>query len=341
MRKILIWVFIIIIIFIASMNAQVKVKIKNLVYLEGLNENSLIGYGMVTGLNSTGDTKKYELSEKVMATILNNMGIDVGNESLDSKNNALVLVTAKLPANVKEGETIDVNVASIGDAKSITSGLLLQSPLKGLDNQVYAVAEGIVTIVDPSEKNQASGMIPSGAILQREFKSDYIHNNKLIMTLRNPDFGTANKIKNAINENEDLANLTVTVLNDKIIEIDVTEDMKKDLPKVISQIQNIEIEPESKAKIVINKRSGVIVFSGDIKLLESAVSYKNMDILIKSRASKGTTEETKNIVYLDPSSDIQSLIDGLNKLGAKTEDIISILYSLKKAGALFADIIIE
>ena len=340
MKKILIFffIFIVILIFAVKINEQVKVKVKNLVSIEGLNENSLIGYGIVTGLNGTGDSKKFKLSEKILTTILNNLGIDMENEKLESKNNALVLITARLPAITKAGETIDANVASIGDAKSITSGLLLQSPIKGLDNNVYGIAEGIVTVVDSSGKNQASGIIPSGVILQKEFTSDYINKNKFILTLKNPDFGTIIKIRDAIIAA--LPELSVDVLNNKIIEITVKEDKKKDLPKIIAQIHDIEVEPESSAKIVINKRSGVIAFSGDIKLLESAVSYKNIDISIK-RQSKKDKGPVKNIVYLDSSSDIQSLIDGLNKLGAKTDDIISILYSLRKSGSLFADIIVD
>ncbi len=338
MKKLFLYICLIIIFIFTALDAQVKVKIKNLVTIEGLSENSLIGYGIITGLNGTGDTKKFELSKKILTTMLNNLGIDIENEKLDSKNNALVLITAKLPAITKAGETIDANVASIGDAKSITAGLLLQAPLKGMDGRVYGIAEGIVTVVDSSEKNQASGIIPSGVILQQEFTSDFINNNKFIMTLNDPDFNTIIKIRDAIKA--DIPGLSVEVLNNKIIEISILKGIDKDLPKVISEIQNIEVEPETKARIVINKRSGVIVFSGDIKLLESAVSYKNIDISINNKATDRTTQN-KNIVYLDSSSDIQSLIDGLNKLGAKTGDIISILYTLKKAGSLFAEIIVE
>lgn len=320
-----------------QLNAEIKVKIKNLISIEGLNENSIIGYGLITGLNGTGDSKKFNVSQIILTTVFNNLGIDVEEANLNSKNIALVFITAKLPPNSKTGEKIDVHISSMGDAKNIAGGMLLQAPLKGMDNKVYAVAEGVVTVSDFTKKNQASGIIPSGAILQKNFSSEFIKNNKLILSLNTADFNTIIKIRDAIIEN--MPELNFNILNDKIIEINITDEMKKNIPELISHIQKIEVEPEIKAKIVINKASGVIVISGDIKLLESAVSYKNIDIHIKRGMKK--TEEEKNIFYLNESSDIQSLIDGLNKLGAETEDIISILYTLKKAGALFADIIVE
>ena len=330
-------ILITIFIYLLQLNAQIKVKIKNLISIEGLNENSIIGYGLVTGLNRTGDSKKFNVSQIILTTVFNNLGIDVEEANLNSKNIALVFITAKLPPNSKTGEKIDVHISSMGDAKNITGGMLLQAPLKGMDNKVYAVAEGVVTVSDFTKKNQASGIIPSGGILQKNFSSEFIKNNKLILSLNTADFNTIIKIRDAIIEN--MPELNFNILNDKIIEINITDEMKKNITELISHIQKIEVEPETKAKIVINKASGVIVISGDIKLLESAVSYKNIDIHIKRGMKK--TEEEKNIFYLNESSDIQSLIDGLNKLGAKTEDIISILYTLKKAGALFADIIVE
>ncbi|MBU1078498.1 MAG: flagellar basal body P-ring protein FlgI [Spirochaetes bacterium] len=332
------WIFIIIAVlfFCCNVYGQINVKVKNLVSVEGLNENSIMGYGLVTGLNGTGDSKKFNVSQIILTRILNNLGIDLDDVQLNSKNNALVFITSKLPPNVKAGEKIDVGVASMGDSRNIAGGMLLQAPMKGMDNKTYAVAEGVISVSDGTKKNQASGIIPSGAVLAQDFSSDIIKNNKLIFTLNSPDFNTVIKIRDIIIEN--FSELQIEVINNKIIEINLTDDHRKNISELISKIENLEVVPETTARIVINKNSGVIVISGDIKLLESAVSYKNIDIVINRNLKQ---DEAKNVFYLDESSDIQSLIDGLNKLGAKTEDIISILYSLKKAGALFADIVVN
>lgn len=328
-----------------NLYSQVMIKVKNLVNIEGLSENTLIGYGIVCGLNGTGDSKRFTPTQKILGTILNNLGLDIENEKYYSQNTALVLLTAKLPPNIKAGEKININIASIGDAKNLAGGMLLQATLKGLDNKVYAIAQGPITILPENIRGQrnnlVSGLIPEGAVIQQNFSSEIIKNNRLILSLKSPDFNTLIKIRESILEN--YPDISINVLNNKFMEIDITEEMKRDLSGFISSIQNLEIEPEITAKIVINKQSGIIIFSGDIRLLESAVSYKNLDINIKARTVPGLseTEEKKNLFYIDSSSDIQSLINSLNKIGAKTEDIISILTALKDSGALFADIVVE
>lgn len=325
--------------------AQIRVKIKNLVHMEGLSENTLIGYGIISGLNGTGDTKRFTLTQKILGTVLNNLGLDIENEKYYSQNTALVLLTAKLPPNVKTGEKINVNISSMGDAKNLAGGILLQAALKGLDDKVYAVAQGPVTLPADNTRgqrnNMVSGLIPDGAITVHDFASEIIKNNKLILSLKNPDFSTLIKIKEAALEIN--PGLTVTVLNNKLMEIDISDDVKKDLPGFLAALEETEIEPSPSAKIVINKNTGIIVLSGDIKLHESAVSYKNLDINIRAKSvlSPLDSEDKKGLYFLDASSDIQSLITALNKIGAKTEDITSILTALKDSGALYADIVIE
>ncbi len=332
--------------FILMINSNlwgIKVKIKDLVNINGLSENSLIGYGIVTGLNGTGDSARFKITGNILERVLNNMDIDVMNsKNIGAKNSAFVIITAKLPPDIAEGEKIDVTVSSIGDAKSIVNGVLLQSPLKGLDGKVYAVAQGVVSIVDTANKNKTVGIIPEGAIMQRDFSSQFINNNRIILSLKNPDFTTLYNIKKGIMDK--FNNVQLTTINNKLIEISLPEEYKNNIDKFMSDIGNIEIEPSTTAKIVINKTSGVIVINGDVKLMEASVSYKNLDIYIKNKRNLSTSSEklnNQNIFVLPDSSDIKSLIDGLNKMGAKTEDIIAILYALKKAGALIGDIIVE
>ncbi len=336
MKKLIILIFL-----LMSFNGYaLKVKIKNIVKIKGLAENSLIGYGIVTGLNGTGDSKKFSITESMIEKILNNMGIKSENLKLGSKNTAFVLLTAQLPPNASEGEKIDVTVSSIGDSKNIVNGVLLQAPLKGLDGKVYAIAQGVVAISDTANKNKTIGLIPNGAILQKDFSSDYINNNKIILSLNDPDFTTVYNIKKEIKDK--FSDISIKVLNNKIIELNIPEEYKNETDKFISEIGNIEVEPAIPARIVINKTSGVIVINGEVKLLEASVSYKNLDIYIKNNKSALKQGEKQNNIFVLPeSTDVKNLIDGLNNIGAKTEDIISVLYALKKAGSLFADIIIE
>lgn len=333
---------IIVLLWCIYVDAKLKIRLKNLINIQGLRENQLIGYGIVTGLNGTGDSKRFKVTQRLMSIIMENLGIDTEDEIIYSKNSALVVITARLPAVARRGERLDVEVSSIGDAKSIVGGVLLQAPLKSADGTVYAVAQGPVTVSDTRNKNRTTGIIPDGAIVENDISPKFIQNNKIILLLDYTDFDLITKVKQALLEK--FKDLKLTVLNNKAIEITLPAEYVGNYDKFISEIENLEVEPEPKASIVINKNSGVIVISGDVKLSEAAVSYKNIDIYIKKAgAFTATTEEKKEqqIFYLEESDDIKSLIDGLNKIGAKTEDIIAILYALKKANALYGEIIVE
>ncbi len=327
---------------ISVLEAKLKVRLKNIVNIQGLRENQLIGYGIVTGLNGTGDSKRFKITHQLLSIIMENLGIDTESDIIYSKNSALVIITAKLPAVIQKGEKIDVEVSSIGDAKSIVGGILLQAPLKSADGSVYAVAQGPITISDTQGKNKTTGIIPQGAIVEKDINSQFIQNNKIVLLLNYSDFNLVNKIKETILDK--FKNVKLLVLNSKAIEITIPETYRNNYDKFISEIENLEVEPEPKASVVINKNSGVIVISGDVKLSETAVSYKNIDIYIRKKGAFITSSKEKKeqqIFYLEESSDIKTLIDGLNKIGAKTEDIIAILYALKKANALYGEIIVE
>ncbi len=340
--KRLVSILLILILSMTLAEAKVKVRLKNLVTIEGLRENQLIGYGIVTGLNGTGDSSRFKVTHKLMSVIMENLGIDTASDIVYSKNSALVIITANMPPNVQKGEKINVEVSSMGDAKSIAGGVLLQCPLKSANGTVYAVAQGTVSIADTDEKNRTTGIIPQGAIVETAVSAQFIKNNKMVLILNYPDFSLVNKIKEVISEK--FTNINLSVLNDKSIEITIPDEYLTNYDKFLSDIQNLEVEPEPKAKIVINKNTGVVVISGDVKLTESAVSYKNIDIYIKKSglySAATNKEEEKKIFYLKDSDDIKSLIDGLNMIGAKTEDIIAILYALKDANALYGEIVVE
>ncbi len=332
-------IFIIITVFINTLSAKVKVRIKDLVTITGLRDNQLIGYGIVTGLNGTGDSRRNKLTSRILKTVLANLGLKE-EEGINTRNTAVVIVTATLPPVVREGERIDVEVSSIGDARSIAGGVLLQAPLKGADGKVYAVAQGNIVISDTEKRNLTKGIIPGGAIIEENINSQFIKNNKLFLSLKEPDFTTATKIKKGINEK--IKEAKVDIINNKTIEVRIPEKYKENVAEFISLIENIEIEPETPARIVINKTSGVVVVNGNVKLLEAGITYKNFDIYVsRKEIIPESGKESMRSFVLQEAEDVKTLINGLNKLGAKTEDIISILYSLKKAGALYAEIIVE
>jgi len=333
-------IFIIIFFLYSIAEAKIRVKLKNIVNIDGLRKNQLIGYGLVTGLNGTGDSKRFKLTSKILTTVLENIGVEIDTEEVYSKNTALVLVTAFLPATAKKGETIDVEVSSVGDAKNISDGILLQTPLRAADGKIYAVAQGKLTVADTANKNLNFGIIPNGAIIETDLTSNFIKNNKIILNLETPDFGIISKMRDALFEK--FKNIETTILNNKSIEITIPEEYKNRYEKLLDDILELEIEIEPSGKIVINKSTGVVVISGDVKLAEAAVSYKNIDIYIKKIGKAYSEQEKQNYIFhIEESSDIKSLVDGLNKIGAKTEDIIAILYALKKANALFGEIIVE
>lgn len=319
--------------------AEVSVKVKDLSYIDGLKENQVYGYGLVVGLPGTGDTKKSPLTKSSLKNLLKNLGME--GDDITSANTAAVLVTAKLPAFVRVGDRIDVTVSSIGDAKSLEGGILVQSPLRGADNAIYAVAQG--TLAVPRIKNERRtvrtvGQISGGALVEREIRPEIVFRDKddenkyyIFIVLREWDYTMGDSIIKAV-ASKYPESKPVMAGNGRI---QVTLLNNVSIPEFISTIENIEITPAHRAKVVVNERDGTIVTGGEVKLSAAMVSREGLIVEIRDTGKKVSAAEVTD------SATVKDLVDSLNATGATTADIISILKALESSGALHAELIVR
>ena len=361
-KKVMLLVLIIIIYHSMVLNAA---RVKDITDIEGVRENQLIGYGLVIGLNGTGDDgKKDTYTFKALRNMLLNMGITVSEKDIDSDNIAAVMVIAKLPPFAKPGMKIDAIVSSIGDAKSLQGGILLMTPLKGADGKVYAVAQGPVSIGGYSAsggggavgKNfPTTGRIPEGAIIEQKIPFSIADKRKIVLTLKNPDFATCSKIADTINMTfgKNLAN----PVDSSTINVKVPSNMN--VVRFISKVNRIDVSTDTTAKVVLNERTGLVVMGENVTIGTVAVAYGNLSIQIKETPkvsqpapfSGGKTvttpqteikvnEEKRKLMLINKSISIRDLVRGLNRIGVSSRDLISILQAIKEAGALNGELII-
>jgi flagellar P-ring protein FlgI len=358
-------------VFLGAFTAQAaSVRIKDLVEFDGVRGNDLVGYGLVVGLNGTGDgIRNSPFTEETMGNILERLGVNVTGEQFRPKNVAAVFVTGSLPAFARAGGRIDVTVSTIGDAKSLLGGTLILTPLNGADGQIYAVAQGTVIAGGVSaEGNGASvtmgvptaGSIPSGARIEREIEFDFSQMTSLKLALRNPDFTTAFKIETAINAY--IGRHAALMLDSGTVQLDLKLVPNQTPAHFISRIENIEVVPEQKARVVIDQRSGTIVLGDEVRISKVAVSQGNLTLrvqeaplavqpnpfstggqaLVVPRTDVQISEEPGiGLAELDGETSLSDVIRGLNALGVSPRDLIDILISIKSAGALHAEFIVR
>ncbi len=346
-----------------------EVRIKDIVDIEGVRENDLIGYGIVVGLNGTGDSvKNSPYTEDALSNLLERLGVNVLGDDIKPNNVAAVLVTAKLPAFARTGSTIDVTVSSIGDAKSLAGGVLILTPLNGADNQIYAVAQGSVLVsgVDAraegarqTQGTPTGGLIPNGARIEREIAFDFGTQTSLDLALRNPDFTTAARIEYAINNSLDTP--MAKMRDSGTVTLDLSHSTSSPAA-IISQIENLTVKPVQTARIVIDEKSGTIVLGQDVKISTVAIAQGNISIKITETPivsqpnpfsktgetivvprSTITVTETGNgsLAALEENVTLTDLIAGLNALGVSPREMADIIRTMKSAGAIHADLIIQ
>lgn len=348
--------------------AEVKVRIKNVARLEKLEEIQLFGYGLIVGLNGTGDKRGATFTIQSMSNMLQKLGISVDPEKLKVKNVAAVMVTSDLSPFAKVGSRVDVTLSSIGDATSLEGGTLLFTPLQGRDGKIYAVAQGPVSIggfnitagggAAAVRKNHPTvGRIPAGGIVKKEPPLE-MPEEELSLILFSPDFTTASRITQAINEafSADLARaLDASAVRIKIPEKYKTEGLTVDF---ISRVQNLFFVPDTVAKVVINERTGTVVVGKNVRITPVAVAHGNLFVTIKSIPiisqpppfSPGETvvtektevevEEKRGRMTLIKGTTVEELINTLNVLEITPRDMIAIFQALKEAGALQAELVI-
>lgn len=339
------------------------VRVKDIARVQGVRDNQLTGYGLVVGLSGSGDSNKSEFTIQSIANMLKAFGVSADLSQLQPKNVAAVMVTAKLPPFTRSGEMIDITVSSLGDAKSLQGGTLVQTPLKAANGQVFAVAQGPISIGGFSVSSGGSrqqknfptvASIPGGAIVERDLDIQLVNNGSIALSLLQPDFTTAVRISEAIDGRFG----TISHARDAgSVVVDVPAWQQGNLVSFIAAIEELTVEPDVAAKVVINERTGTVVMGSDVAISEVAVAQGGLTVKIVSEKqvsqpgpfSDGRTavveqteievkEEPANLVVLPATASVGDVVKALNAVGATPREIISILQAIKAAGALHAEL---
>lgn len=310
-------------------------RLKDIVSVKGVRENPIIGYGLVIGLNGSGDAGG-EITNTSLKKMFEKLGLNPKTE-IGSKNVAAVVVTAKLPPFARVGQKVDLVISSIGDASSLAGGTLLVTPLKGGDGNIYAVGAGPLSIggLKKGGKFATTGTIPSGATVEREVPSEFEKKNALRLSLNNPDFTTAARIEKVINE--ELGGKFASAKDSTTIDLIVPNQYERNVVQLMAIIENFKVNTDSSAKIVINERTGTIVAGGDVIVKPVAISHGDLSIEIKNEGDNKTSKPG-SVFYMEKGTSLSELVKSLNAFGVAPEDLISIFQTLKRDGALIGEI---
>jgi flagellar P-ring protein FlgI len=344
-----------------------QARLKDIVDIEGVRDNMLVGYGLVVGLNGTGDSlTNAPFTGKSLVGMLERLGVNTRGDNMKTRNVAAVMVTATLPPFTAQGSRIDISVSTLGDAKSLQGGTLLVTPLLGADGEVYAVAQGAVGVGGFAAEGAGqsvtkgvptSGRIANGAIVEREIAFKLADLPQLRLSLKNPDFTTAQRIAAAINNKITEAN--AVALDSKTVRLDMPNGQREDIVNLMTRIEQLQVRPDQVAKVVIDDQSGVIVMGENVRINTVAIAQGNLTIRITETpqvsqpepfSQGGTTAivprtaidvdqgDEKKVAVLPSGISLNQLVEGLNALGIGPRDMITILQTIKAAGALQADL---
>lgn len=310
-------------------------RLKDIVSVKGVRENPIIGYGLVIGLNGTGDAGG-EITNTSLKKMFEKLGLNPKSE-ISSKNVAAVVVTAKLPPFARVGQKVDLIVSSIGDASSLAGGTLLVTPLKAGDGNIYAVGSGPLSIggLKKGAKFATTATLPGGATVEKEVLSEFEKKNSLRLSLNNPDFTTAARIEKVINE--ELGGKFASAKDSTTIDLIVPNQYERSIVQLMAIIENFKVNTDSIAKIVINERTGTIVAGGDVMVKPVAISHGDLTVEVKG---EGDAKSAKpgSIYYMEKGTSLSELVKSLNAFGVAPEDLISIFQTLKRDGALIGEI---
>lgn len=338
------------------------VRIKEITSIQGVRQNQLVGYGLVVGLNGTGDGDKVKFTLQSLVSMLEKMGMTVNSADIKVKNVAAVMITADMPPFTKPGARVDVLVSAIGDAKDLQGGTLLYTPLKAGDGQTYAIAQGAISTGGFSAKGAGAsaqknfptvGRVISGGLIEREVPTNFRNKDNLILTLNHPDFTTAIRVVESINSA--FSDSIARTSDSGSIEVRVPQKYSDNVVGFVSIIEGLGVTPDVESKVVVNERTGTIVIGENVRISKVAIAHGNLTIQIKESAdvsqpmpfSRGQTvvtpntnlsvKEDKSAIYLmESGTSIGEIVRALNALGVTPRDLISIFQSLQAAGALQA-----
>lgn len=356
-------------IFITSSTSASPIRIKDLVEFDGVRSNDLVGYGLVVGLNGTGDgLRNSPFTEEIMSNILERLGVNVTGEQFRPNNVAAVLVTASLPPFARAGSPIDVTISAIGDADSLLGGTLIMTPLNAADGEIYAVAQGTIIAGGVAAEGDGggviqgvptAGVIPSGATVEREVAFEFADLEIIRLALRSPDFTTAARIEAAINQAYGRA--VAVMLDSGTVRLDISATGAISPAHALVRVENILVEPERRARVVVDQSSGTIVMGEDVRISRVAVSQGNLTLRIQEAPlvvqpnpfSAGQTIVVPNtnaaineepgigLAEIPEGTSLSEVVAGLNALGVSPRDMIDILKSIKAAGALHAEFVVR
>ena len=340
-------------------------RLKDIATLKGARLNELIGYGLVVGLNGTGDRQNTKFTVQSLVNMMERLGVHVLADQVKVDNVAAVMVTAKLPPFARVGNKLDVLVSSIGDARSLQGGTLLLTPMKGVDNQVYALAQGPLVVGGFSASGAAGGgvqknhptvgRIPGGAAVEREVLFDFMAMDTLTIGLHNPDFTTALRVSQAINKS--LGEVVAVPADGGTVRIKLGEKQKTSLVSLVAVLEQIEVQPDNRAKVILDERTGTVVLGENVRISSVAIAHGNLSVQVKERKevsqplpfSEGRTvvtddsqvnvsEEQKKLLYVPEGANLGDVVKALNAIGVSPRDLIAVFQAIKASGALQAEL---
>lgn len=353
----------------AAFPAAASSRIKDIATLEAARDNQLVGYGLVIGLQGSGDSlRNSPFTEQSMRAMLQNLGIATEGGRMRAKNVAAVIVTANLPPFVQSGARIDVNVSSLGDATSLAGGTLVMTPLRAADGEIYAVAQGPVIVSGFNAEGEAqkltqgvptAGRVPNGAIIERKVEAAFSHIGTLTLQLRNPDFSTAVRVADAINSYATRRFGKKLAVERDARTVVVHKPANISTARFYAELENLVVKPDTPARVVVDERTGTVVIGQDVRISRVAISYGTLTVRITEMPrvvqpnpfSRGETavepftsieadQPDARVALLD-GPNLETLVSGLNRLGVKPDGIIAILQGIKSAGALQAELVLQ
>jgi flagellar P-ring protein precursor FlgI len=344
-------------------------RLRDMCDVLGARDNQLVGYGVVTGLNGTGDDASAPFAAQSLRSLLRRLGVQVDNKQVRLRNVAAVVVTATIPPFYRSGSKLDITISSVGNARSLQGGVLLQTPLRGADRKTYAVGQGPLLLGGMSaggaggsvtENHTTTARIPSGALVEREIPTQFIMGNKVTLVLRAPDFQNAQRVAEAVNQS--LGRGAARAIDAGSIEVFSPASYRDRPVELVAKLNELEMTPVTSARIVVNERTGTIVAGGDVRLSPVAIAQGGITISIKETAevsqpgplSNGKTEVTKKtdvdvvektpapaLTYLKGAASLADVAQALSTFGVTPRELASILQALKAAGALSAEVVVQ
>jgi len=308
-------------------------RLKDIANIRGVRSNQLVGYGVVVGLNGTGDSKS-EFTNKSIERMLDRLGVKVNGKDVSSKSVAAVIVTANLPPFARSGNKLDVTVSTLGDASSLKGGTLVQTPLRAADQQVYAVAQGSLVVGFSGQGVQETGArLPNGAMIERDIGQEFATRKMFRLTLHNPDFTTAARVVKVINK--ELAGKFSNALDAGTIDVVSPPPFEGKGVELLAMIESLDINPDQPARVVVNEKTGTVVIGHGVKISRVAIAHGDLTVKVGGETTK---KDGDRLMMMEESVNVGDIVKAMNKLGVTPKDLITILQSIKAAGALHGDL---